>query len=86
MCSYGYGFFIADKREQETFDQAQGQLEEATEVLAQVVARPHLRAPRARIIQYTKETRAKKKQLLDTVASYVIHTCYVHTTCWSLIT
>ena len=68
MCSYGYGFFIADKRWQDDFDRVQGDLEGATEVLAQVVARPYLRAPRARIIQYTKDTRSKKKRLMESVS------------------
>lgn len=69
MCSYGYGFFIVDAKWQDIFDRMQGELEEATEALAQVVARPNLRAPRARIIKLTKDTRTKKKHLMDAIKS-----------------
>eukprot|EP00731_Ephydatia_muelleri_P020266 Em0012g1091a len=71
MCSYGYGFFIEDAKWQDVFDRMQGELEEATEALAQVVARPNLRAPRAKIIQLTKDTRTKKKQLIDCIKSRI---------------
>ena len=43
---------------------AQGALEEVTELMAQVVARPHLRKPRLEIIRLTRECREKRLWLL----------------------
>ena len=42
----------------------QGALEEVTEMLAEVVARPHLRKPRSEIIRLTREAREKRLRLV----------------------
>lgn len=43
---------------------SQGALEEVTEMLAEVVARPHLRKPRSEIIRLTREAREKRLRLV----------------------
>ena len=45
---------------------SQGALEQVTEMLAEVVARPHLRKPRSEIIRLTREARNKRTKLLET--------------------
>ena len=45
----------------------QGALEELTEMLAEVVARPHLRKPRSEIIRLTRDTREKRMKLVKDV-------------------
>ncbi len=45
----------------------QGALEEVTEMLAEVVARPHLRKPRSEIIRLTREAREKRVRLIREV-------------------
>lgn len=42
----------------------QGTLEQVTELLAQVVARPYLRKPRTEIIRITRECREKRMWLI----------------------
>ena len=45
----------------------QGSLEEVTEMLAEVVARPHLRKPRQEIIRLTREAREKRRRFIDEI-------------------
>ncbi len=45
----------------------QGALEQVTEYLAEVVARPHLRKPRQEIIRLTREAREKRHHLIRQV-------------------
>ena len=47
-----------------TLHPSQGALEEVTEMLAEVVARPHLRKPRSEIIRLTREAREKRLRLV----------------------
>ena len=45
----------------------QGALEQVTEMLAEAVARPHLRKPRLEIIRLTREGRVKRVCLVKNV-------------------
>ena len=47
----------------------QGALEQVTEMLAEAVARPHLRKPRQEIIRLTWEGREKRTGLIKNVRS-----------------
>lgn len=47
----------------------QGALEQVTEMLAEAVARPHLRKPRVEIIRLTREAREKRTALVKNVYS-----------------
>ena len=56
-CSFNFFFFCY----------TQGALEQVTEYLAEVVARPHLRKPRKEIIRLTREAREKRYHLVRQV-------------------
>ena len=45
----------------------QASLEQVAEMLAEVVARPHLRKPRSEIIRLTREAREKRARLVKEV-------------------
>ncbi|XP_046859587.1 ankyrin repeat and IBR domain-containing protein 1-like [Xenia sp. Carnegie-2017] len=63
--SYGYGFFLgANQQKKIIFELMQTELEEATENLSQMVARPYLRTPRAKIISAAQLTHRKREDLL----------------------
>ncbi|XP_028393114.1 ankyrin repeat and IBR domain-containing protein 1-like [Dendronephthya gigantea] len=63
--SYGYGFFLGRNQQKKIiFELMQTELEEATENLSQMVARPYLRTPRSRIISAAQLTHRKRADFL----------------------
>ncbi|CAB4001877.1 ankyrin repeat and IBR domain-containing 1-like [Paramuricea clavata] len=63
--SYGYGFFLGRNEQKKIiFELMQTELEEATESLSQMVARPYLRTPRTRIISAAQLTHRKRDDFL----------------------
>lgn len=63
--SYAYGFFLTGNKDKRViFESMQTEVEEATETLSQMVARPYLRTPRAQIIQTTQLLHRKRDDFL----------------------
>ncbi|XP_031559595.1 ankyrin repeat and IBR domain-containing protein 1-like [Actinia tenebrosa] len=63
--SYAYGYFLDGSKEKKTiFEFMQTEVEEVTENLSQMVARPYLRTPRSKIIQTTAFLRNKRQTFL----------------------
>ena len=53
--SYGFAFYVHGNTAQRYVERFQADLEQVTENLAEAVARPHLRRPRAEIIRLTHQ-------------------------------
>ena len=64
QATYPYAYYLSTRKRRE-FERLQGSLEQVTEMLAEVVARPHLRKPRSEIIRLTHEARTKRRLLLE---------------------
>lgn len=64
QATYPFAYYLSTKKRRE-FERMQGSLEQATEMMAEVVARPHLRKPRSEIIRLTHEARTKRRMLLE---------------------
>ncbi|KAI8496115.1 Ankyrin repeat and IBR domain-containing protein 1 [Branchiostoma belcheri] len=65
--SYCYGYYVGDARKRRIFEDIQTELEEATETLSQMIARPYLRTPRSKIIQGAQLTQRKRHDFLAAV-------------------
>ncbi len=65
QASYPYSYYLKTPYQRRSFEGLQGSLEAVTEMLAEVVARPHLRKPRSEIIRLTHEARTKRGFILD---------------------
>ena len=67
--SYAYGFFIEEETSMEetmvqrrrVFEMMQNELEEVTETLSEMIARPYLRTPRKVIVQTVQLCRIKRQ-------------------------
>lgn len=71
--SYPYGFYLTGNKEKKAiFESMQTEVEEATEILSQMVARPYLRTPRARIMQATQLLYRKQQDFLLALSRGVI--------------
>ncbi|XP_078345058.1 ankyrin repeat and IBR domain-containing protein 1-like [Oculina patagonica] len=63
--SYAYGYYLTGNKDKKAiFESMQTEVEEATETLSQMVARPYLRTPRAQIIQTTQLLHRKRQDFL----------------------
>ena len=65
QASYPHAYYLKTPYQRRSFEGLQGSLELVTEMLAEVVARPHLRKPRSEIIRLTHEARTKRVLILD---------------------
>lgn len=71
--SYPYGYFLTGNMDKKAiFESMQTEVEEATETLSQMVARPYLRTPRARVIQVTQLLHRKQQDFLLALSRGVI--------------
>ncbi|XP_002734676.1 ankyrin repeat and IBR domain-containing protein 1-like [Saccoglossus kowalevskii] len=71
--SYSYGYYLEDDGRTKTiFEFMQTELEEATETLSQMVARPYLRTPRYKIIQSAQLVQRKRHEFLSAVSKGLI--------------
>ena len=59
-----FGFYIRNESSRPLFESLQTELEEATEQLAEVIARPYLRTPRKTIIQIIKHCKKKRQEFI----------------------
>lgn len=63
--SYAHGYFLTGNKDKRAiFESMQTEVEEATETLSQMVARPYLRTPRAQIIHTTQLLHRKRDDFL----------------------
>lgn len=67
--TYCFGYYLTGIISKKQFEHMQGALEQVTEMLAEAVARPHLRKPRLEIIRLTREARVKRVCLVKNVHS-----------------
>ncbi|XP_066998592.2 uncharacterized protein [Anabrus simplex] len=71
--SYVYGYYLEDNGYNKTiFEFMQNELEEVTEKLSELVARPYLRTPRSVIIQTTALARRKRHEFVRAVSKGLI--------------
>ncbi|KAJ4428785.1 hypothetical protein ANN_25778 [Periplaneta americana] len=71
--SYVYGYYLEDNGYNKTiFEFMQNELEEVTEKLSEMVARPYLRTPRPVIIQTTTLARRKRHEFVRAVSKGLI--------------
>ncbi|XP_066249800.1 ankyrin repeat and IBR domain-containing protein 1-like [Euwallacea similis] len=71
--SYAYGYYLEDDGyNKHIFEFMQNELEETTEKLSEMIARPYLRTPKAVIIQTTTLTRRKRHEFVRAVAQGLI--------------
>lgn len=67
--SYVYGYYLEDNGyNRSIFEFMQNELEEATEKLSEMLARPYLRSPRSTIVQATSLTRRKRQEFIRAVS------------------
>ncbi len=67
-CSYVYGFYLDTFGHKKfIFELIQTEFEECTENLSQVIARPHLKTPKNKIIRLTNMLKRKRVEFLDTI-------------------
>ncbi|CAF0990366.1 unnamed protein product [Didymodactylos carnosus] len=72
-CSYVYGYYLENSGHKKMiFEFIQTEFEECTETLSQIIARPYLRTPKARIIQIAKNVKRKRLEFLETIARGLI--------------
>ncbi|XP_040570920.1 uncharacterized protein [Lepeophtheirus salmonis] len=64
--SYVYGFYLEDRKSdcKTIFEFMQNELEEVTEYLSEMIARPYLRTPRKTIIRTIQKVRRKRQEFL----------------------
>jgi hypothetical protein len=65
--SYGYGYFLEIVPIRTRFEVVQGGLEEQVELLADGIAKPHLRKPKSEIVKLTETVRKKRKEFVEFV-------------------
>lgn len=71
--SYVYGYYLEDDGYNKTiFEFMQNELEEVTEKLSEMIARPYLRTPKAVIVQTTALARRKRHEFVRAVAQGLI--------------
>lgn len=71
--SYAYGYYLEDDgHNKHIFEFMQNELEETTEKLSEMIARPYLRTPKAVIIQTSALTRRKRHEFVRAVAQGLI--------------
>ncbi|CAH3191983.1 unnamed protein product [Porites evermanni] len=71
--SYPYGYYLTGNKDKKAiFESMQTEVEEATETLSQMVARPYLRTPRAKIIQTAQLLHRKRQDFLLALSRGVI--------------
>lgn len=71
--SYVYGFYIEDDGYNKSiFEFMQNELEEVTEKLSEMIARPYLRTPKTVIVQTTLLARRKRHEFVKAVAQGLI--------------
>ncbi|KAI4467592.1 rbr family ring finger and ibr domain-containing [Holotrichia oblita] len=71
--SYVYGYYLEDDGYNKTiFEFMQNELEEVTEKLSEMIARPYLRTPKAVIVQTTNLARRKRHEFVRAVAQGLI--------------
>lgn len=73
-CSYVYGYYLNDGFRKRIFEMMQNDLEESTETLSQIIARPYLRTPRQKIIGAASQVQRKRNEFLTAVAKGVVPT------------
>lgn len=67
-CSYAYGFYLDQYGHQKfIFEYIQTEFEESTENLSQIIARPHLKTSRKKVIRLTNILRRKRIEFLETI-------------------
>ncbi|RNA41923.1 ankyrin repeat and IBR domain-containing 1-like, partial [Brachionus plicatilis] len=68
QCSYAYGYYLDSFGHKKfIFEFIQTEFEECTENLSQIIARPHLKTPKQRIIRLTNVLKKKRIEFLDTI-------------------
>lgn len=71
--SYVHGYYLEDDGYNKTiFEFMQNELEEVTEKLSEMIARPYLRTPRTVIVQTTALARRKRHEFIRAVAQGLI--------------
>ncbi len=69
-CSYVYGYFLDTFGHRKfIFEYIQTEYEECTENLSQIIARPHLKTPKSKIIRLTNLLRKKRLEFLETITN-----------------
>lgn len=67
-CSYVYGYYLDTFGHKKfIFEFVQTEFEECTENLSQIIARPHLKTPRHKIIRLTNLLKRKRIEFIDTI-------------------
>lgn len=67
-CSYVYGYFLDTFGHKKfIFEFIQTEFEECTENLSQIIARPHLKTPKHKIIKLTNTLKRKRIEFIDTI-------------------
>jgi hypothetical protein len=67
-CSYVYGYYLDTFGHRKfIFEFIQTEFEECTENLSQIIARPHLKTPKYKIVKLTNVLRKKRIEFLDTI-------------------
>ena len=67
--SYTFAFYVEGNTARRYFENVQAALEQVTEMLAEAVARPHLRRPKMEIVRLTREATEKRSRLVHDAAS-----------------
>lgn len=71
--SYVYGYYLEDNGFNKTiFEFMQNELEEVTEKISEIIARPYLRTPKAVIMQTTALARRKRHEFVRAVSKGLI--------------
>ncbi|KAL1501925.1 hypothetical protein ABEB36_007156 [Hypothenemus hampei] len=71
--SYAYGYYLEDDGyNKQIFEFMQNELEETTEKLSEMIARPYLRTPKFVIVQTSNLTRRKRHEFVRAVAQGLI--------------
>jgi ankyrin repeat/IBR domain-containing protein 1 len=72
-CSYVYGYYLEQTGyKKPIFEFMQTELEECTETLSQMVSRPYLRTPRAKIIQAAYNLLRKRHEFLSAISKGLV--------------
>lgn len=66
--SYVFGYYLDNINKRFAFEFIQTEFEECTEDLSQIIARPHLKTPRNKIIKTTKILKSKRIEFLDIIS------------------
>ncbi|ENN79423.1 hypothetical protein YQE_04067, partial [Dendroctonus ponderosae] len=71
--SYAYGYYLEDDGyNKHIFESMQNELEESTEKLSEMIARPYLRTPKVVIIQTSTTTRRNRHEFVRAIAQGLI--------------